>query len=102
MCGRTQVSHLSWSRMVYQTLNSSQLQREGRPGPAKKKSLGKPRERKVQGLGGQTQVQRDTKEYQGGSGTVNKWDKVVTGAPVANARCSAGHETHIEPGYLLV
>ena len=56
----------------------------------------------VKGTDGQQQVRRDTKIYQGGSGTVNKWDKVKLGAPVANARCSSGHESYIAPGYLLV
>ena len=59
------------------------------------------RAKSTKGSGGQRQVRRDTK-LQGGSGTVDKWDRVVTGAPVANARCSAGHESHIAPGYLLV
>ena len=40
-----------------------------------------------------------TEIYQGGSGTVDKWHKVKSGAPVANARCSAGHESYIAPGY---
>ena len=56
---------------------------------------------KTTGTGGANFIRRDT-QRQSGSGTVNKWDRVVTGAPVANARCSAGHESHIAPGYLLV